>query len=161
MDTMDVIRRQHVKLMQLTCTTLGNIISGVSQEAASSYRDGPDGWTVLEVLGHLRDFDGFFRHRAEMMLARDYPHLPAYDHEALAIERAYNQQDLMQVYAEFSASRQQSIEFFKGLSTDQWARTGVHPEHGHFTVTHAAMQVGIHDAMHIEQITRILQQVSD
>lgn len=35
-------------------------------------------------------------------------------------------------------------------------RAGIHPKRGHFTMTDAVIQVGHHDCMHLEQITRIL-----
>jgi hypothetical protein len=158
MDQLEKVHRTHVRLMQYTCQSLGHILQFVSQEVATQFRDGPEGWTILEVVCHLRDFDGFFHHRAMMMLEQEYPHLPAYDHEALAIEHNYNGQNLGEVYAELAASRQRFVTFFKALTPDQWERAGIHPERGHFTMTDAVMQVGHHEANHIEQITRILTQ---
>jgi hypothetical protein len=156
---MIAIRNRHIRLMQQTCDTLVNVLGPVNQETATMLRDpndGDKGWTVLKVLCHLRDFDGFFRGRAEMMRRAARPDLPAYDHEALAIERNYNGQDLREVLDALVASRQQTVEFFQGLSAAEWERTGVHPERGHFTMTDAVMQVGTHDVTHLEQITRIL-----
>jgi len=37
-------------------------------------------------------------------------------------------------------------------------RVGVHPKYGHFTLTDAVMPIGIHDALHIEQVAKILAQ---
>ena len=156
MDQMNQIYKRHIALMKTTCETIGNVLKHVDQQQATTLRDGPDGWTVLEVLGHLRDFDGFFRGRAVMMLEQENPELPAYDHEALAIENNYNGQRLDTVYAEFVQSRGQTADFFKSLTDEQWQRVGVHPERGHFTMVDAVMQVGLHDANHLEQITRIL-----
>jgi len=152
--------KRHILLMQNSLKILGYILSNITQETATSFRDGPEGWTVLEVLCHLRDFDGFFHHRAIMMLQEDYPALPAYDHEALAIERAYNRQNLKQVYAELQQSRQILVDFFSHLTSEQWERAGVHPERGHFTMTDAVMQIGLHEVNHIEQITRILAEAT-
>ena len=158
MDQMNQIRKRHIALMKTTGEIIGNVLKNVTQTQATTFRDGPGGWTVLEVMGHLQEFDGFFRGRAEMMLAQDYPALPAYDHEALAIEHNYNDQDLRQVYADFVQSRGQTVAFFNDLTEEQWQQAGVHPERGHFTMTDAVMQVGLHDANHLEQITRILAQ---
>lgn len=153
------LRRRHIRLMQQTCDLLGHLLAQVDQKTATTLRDqrdGPKGWTVLEVLCHLRDYDAIFRERAQRIASEDYPELAPSDHEALAVERAYNRQDLRQVYADLVASRQATIAFFDGLEGDQWERAGLHPERGHFTLTDAVVQVGTHDVIHLEQITRIL-----
>lgn len=108
------------------------------------------------MLCHLRDFDGFFRHRARMMLEEDYPQLPAYDHEALAIEREYNDEQLTRLYEQLLASRAETKALFAGLTSERWERAGVHPEPGHFTLTDAVIQVGSHDLTHIEQMVTML-----
>lgn len=144
--------------MRKSCETLGHVLKLVSPQQAADLRDGPDGWSIVEVVCHLRDFDEFFYQRALLMLGEDYPTLPAYDHVALAVERAYQSQNIQQAYATLVESRQRFIAFFKGLDEAQWERAGIHPESGHFTMTDAAMQVCSHDTNHIEQITRILTQ---
>ena len=157
-DLLADIRTRHIALMQTTAATLGHILAPLSQEQATTLRDEPDGWTVLEVLGHLRDFDAIFRRRAALLLEQDYPTLAPYDHEAMAVEREYNRQDLRTAYEEFIHSRQQTIAFFASLTDAQWERAGVHPERGHFPMTAACLQVGLHEVGHLEQITRILLQ---
>ncbi len=162
MTDLQPIRQRHLALMQKTLDILVGLLRGVDQERASTLHDlsdGDAGWTTLEVLAHLRDFDGFFRGRAEMMVMQKQPDLPAYDHEAIAIERRYNEQDLQSVLDELIASRRETVDFFEELSGAQWKRTGTHPERGDFTMTDAVMQVGLHDVVHIEQIVRILGQV--
>ena len=152
------IRKRHTALMLKTLDSLGHVLAQTTQHQATTLRDGDDGWTTLQVVCHLRDFDGFFRHRAELMLETDEPQLPAYDHEALAVERAYNQQELVHVYDELVASRRTTFKLFRRLSDMQWERTGIHPERGLFSMTDAVIQVGLHDIDHLEQITRILKQ---
>ncbi len=156
-------RSAHIRLMEDTVRTLGFILADVDANTATSLRDpndGERGWTVVEVVCHLRDFDQIFHRRAEMMLEQDYPALPWYDHEQLAVERAYNHQELDTAYAELIASRLSFVALFRSLTEEQWQRTGVHPERGRFTMHDALFQVGLHDALHLEQICRILQQKS-
>ncbi len=158
-DNLADIRKRAISLMQNTAKTLDHIAQGVSQQQATKLRDrndGDKGWTVLEVLCHLRDFDGFFRGRAIRILNEETPQLIRYDHEALAIERNYNGQTLSAVLTELRESRVETVKFFKELTPEGWERAGVHPERGHFTMTDAALQVGMHDVTHLEQITRIL-----
>jgi hypothetical protein len=147
--------------MQQTLDILTHVLAPVSQATATTLRDAHDGdkgWTVVEVLCHLRDFDNIFRARAEMMRDQENPTFPVYDHEKLANEGDYNSHLLTDVLAELTRSRQATIAVFKQLNNEQWARAGIHPERGHFTMVDAAMQVGMHEVIHLEQITRILFQ---
>ncbi len=159
MSDLDKLRRRHILLMDQSCTTLGHVLSRVDQDTATTLRDahdGPKGWTVVEVVCHLRDFDTIFRNRAVMMRDETQPMLPHFDHEELARQGNYNAHDLQQAYAELAASRRQTHAVFEALTAEQWERTGIHHERGHFTMDDAVMQVGMHDMTHLEQITRIL-----
>lgn len=152
------LRKRHIRVMVVTAETLGNILRNTTQEQAENLRDGPEGWTILEILCHLRDFDAIFRNRAQMMLDNNHPDLPAYDHEAMVFEKNYAEEELAYVYDEYRLSRKHTREFFEALSDEQWERTGVHPEHEHFSMTDAIIQVCHHDLDHTEQITRLLEQ---
>lgn len=160
MDIFTDIRKRHIHLMGKTMEIITHVLKVLSQEQVTTLTDGAEGWSILEVTCHLRDFDGYFRGRAEMMRDQDYPTLPAYDHEALAIEQAYNDQDMAYVHDSLVQSRHQTIAFFKSLTPQQWDRAGVHPERGHFTMLDAVIQVSHHDIDHIEQITRILEEAN-
>lgn len=150
-------RERQIGAMRLTCEILGHILRHVSAEQARALRDGPDGWSILEIVCHLRDFDEIFHSRARMMLEQDHPQLPAYDHEAMALERDYQGQSLEEAYGALIASRADFARFFASLTPEQWARGGVHPERDSFSMTDALMQVSAHDLDHLEQITRILR----
>ena len=152
-------RDRHIRFMRQTLDILTHLLAPVSQETATTLRDahdGDQGWCVLEVLCHLRDFDNIFRMRAKIMRYQDYPTLPARDHHLFAFQGKYMEQQLVQVLQEFTHSRLSTIYFFEHLTDDLWQRAALHPERGHFTMVDAALQVGLHDVIHIEQITRIL-----
>ncbi len=150
------VRERQIGAMRLSCKILGHILRDVSDEQARALRDGADGWSIIEIVCHLRDFDQIFYQRAQMMQQKDQPQLPAYDHEAMALDRAYRKEDLVDAFNALKASRQQFIAFFESLTPEQWQRDGVHPERESFTMTDAVMQVGLHDLDHLEQITRVL-----
>ena len=150
------VRERHLLLLEKNRLTLGHIIARSSSEQAKSLRDGGDGWTPLEILCHLRDFDEIFLTRAQDMRAQDNPTFTVYDVDGLARERAYNEQSLTEVYAVFSAARARLIAFFEPLTVDELLRTGTHPWYGPFTILQQLIQIGHHDANHIEQMTRVL-----
>ena len=150
------VRERHIGAMQKSCDILGHILQGLTNDEARALRDGSEGWSIIEIVCHLRDFDEIFYKRAQMMQAQGQPQLPAYDHEAMAVERAYQQEDLAEALGALQASRARFVSFLSALTPEQWQRTGVHPERDSFTMTDAAMQVGLHDLDHLEQITRVL-----
>ena len=152
------VRKRHIWQMKTTCLILEHVLKNISEEQAHDLQDGPEGWSIIEIVCHLRDFDEIFYNRAQMMLEQDHPQLPAYDHEAMAIEKRYQDEKLAYAYYDLKASRERFVALFESLTDEQWERTGVHPEHRSFTMTDALMQVGLHDINHIEQITRILEQ---
>ena len=152
------VRARQIAAMRLSCEILGHILKNISEEQAHALRDGPEGWSIVEIVCHLRDFDEIFHNRAKMMLENDHPRLPAFDHEAIAIDRAYQQDEVAYAYYELKSSRERFITFFKTLTAGQWERDGLHPERESFTMTDAVMQVGLHDLDHLEQITRVLAQ---
>ena len=155
---MQDIRRRHINLMHKTAEILGRLLTAISQEQAQVLSDGPEGWTIVAVMCHLRDYDTIFRNRAQTMLEQEHPTLPAYDQNAMAVEKGYAEEQLAYVYDEFRLSRQQTRDFFEALTDEQWERTAIHPERGHFSMTDAVIQVSHHDIDHIEQITHILDQ---
>ena len=152
------VRERHIGAMRTSCDILEHILQGVTNEQARTLRDGPDGWSIIEIVCHLRDFDEIFYQRAQMMQTQEQPQLPAYDHEAMAVDRAYQQADLAEAMAALKTSRGRFVSFLAALTPEQWERDGAHPERDSFTMTDAAMQVGLHDLDHLEQITRVLRQ---
>lgn len=153
-------RTNHIRLMRDTLAILAYILADVSQTTATTRRDpndGDKGWTVTEVVCHLRDFDRIFLTRARRIAAEHEPALTGYDHERLAVEGRYNEQTLRTVLDDLHRSRAEFVTFFQELDADAWNRAGIHPERGRFTLDDALMQVGLHDALHLEQITRILR----
>ncbi len=140
-----------------TQVILHGLLHGVSQQLAMDSRDGDDGWSVVEVVCHLRDYEGFFRGRVELMLDQDNPILPKYDHEALAIERDYQHQDLQEALSDLLEQRRAFLVLFESLSDEQLRREGVHPENGPIRVFDSLVQLTHHDLTHLDQITRCLK----
>ena len=74
--------------------TITYLLDGVSQEQASSAKGGDEGWSVVEVVCHLRDAESFALQRDALMIEKDSPDIIPYDQAQLAIERHYADQDL-------------------------------------------------------------------
>lgn len=145
-----------LRCLKKTPVILDALLKDVSPEQVKQLRDGPDGWNVVEVMCHLRDFENIFCRRAQRIVEEDRPNIVPVDHEALAAEGDYAVQDLKTVFGQYLDTRRRLIEWLEGLDDEQWQCVGIHPEAGEITVMEIAMQVTTHDVDHTEQIVRIL-----
>jgi hypothetical protein len=145
-----------IRGMKKAPVLLDALLSGVTQERALAARDGDDGWNVVEIVCHLRDFDAIFFNRARQIVAEERPVLEPFDHEAMARDRAYAAQDLNAAFEAYVAHRAEFVEWLKAREEAGWQRMGVHPENGEYTLLEQALQVPLHDLDHLEQIARVL-----
>lgn len=151
-----------LRTLRKTPALLDALLRDTTQEQAATLRDGPDGWSVLFIACHLREFEAIYRARIEQMLAEDTPTFAIYpSNDELAERNAYALQDLRAVLADTRAHREALIARLEGLSDEQWLRAGLHPEQGPATVLDAAINAGLHDIDHAEQILRCLASAAD
>lgn len=139
-----------------TPVILNVILQGVDQQRAQTSTDGPDGWSVLEVLSHMNDFEQIFLDRVMKMVETDLPRFEAIDPDALAKNSDYAGQNLSEVFASYVSRRRAHLAFLRGLTPEQWQRTGVHYASGEQTVVELATNTTLHDVNHIEQIIKAL-----
>lgn len=145
-----------LRTLRKTPAILEMALAGVTQEQAATLRDGPDGWSVLFIVCHLRDYDVINGDRIRLMLEQDNPTFPASSNDELIVRNNYAGQDLRATLARYQASRKTLIALLEELDAEQWERRGVHPVYGPGIVVDAAVNTAIHDVDHIEQILRCL-----
>ncbi len=145
-----------IRSLKRTPVLLDTVLCGVTQERAAVATDGPAGWSVIHIMCHLRDYEEIFFNRAKQILAEDRPELEPFDHLKLVEERDYANQDLNVAYEQFLEARLAFVAWLEERADADWARTGVHPEYGEYTLLEQAMQVPLHDLDHLEQIARCL-----
>jgi hypothetical protein len=151
-------RDKHLTLLEKSMATLEHILRGVTREQATTLRDGENGWTTLEIVCHLRDYEQIFTDRFVAIRDQDKPQFTANNIEQMAIDRAYNAQDMDAVMDDFRAKRQAFLALCRAMSDDDWARVGVHPTLGDMSMLRMLIQTAHHQPDHIEQITRVLLQ---
>jgi hypothetical protein len=152
------IRDKHLQMLEKTLQTWHNVLNDVPQETATTLRDGADGWTSVEILCHVQEFDLIYLQRAQSVLGGEKPIFAVYDVDALARERGYNTRDLGQVLASLDESRAALLVLYRSIADDQWGLTGVHPNYGEQTLLRMLIQAAHHNIDHIEQTTRVLAQ---
>ena len=146
--------RDLLDALRVTPDTLTGLLAGVTQEQAQVAKGGDEGWSVIEVLCHLRDAEEYGLQRDILMRDRDNPDIRPWDQEKLALEQNYAAQNLRAVLAEFIILRQQRIAVLEGLSPEGWKRTGNHREIGVIDIFSHVLHMVSHDAIHCAQIAR-------
>ncbi len=137
-------------------TILDGILHGLTQTEATVATDGAGGWSVVQVVCHLRDLEEIYSTRIASMLAGDNPTFPRIDPNAIAAANDYAAQDLRAARAALLANRRATLATLDNLIPDAWWATGTHPVYGAQTVERLAFQIVTHDLDHLEQITRCL-----
>lgn len=132
------------------------LLAHVSQEQALTLRDGPDGWCILEIMGHMRDVETLFTERARTLLEQPEPVFAVRSNEEIAGPEGYLGLDLHTTLAEFTARRAAFIALLEELTDEQWLLSGVHPIQGPATMLDVVINTGLHDVDHQEQIVRCL-----
>ena len=158
MDELPVIRDWQFELLLKLRRSVRHTLEMAPREALRKYRDSGTGWTVAEVLCHLRDFEGVFLERAKLTVREDFPDLPFPDPERLAIELRYAQEDAWKAFEDWHRRREAYVDFLQNLPEAAWARQGNHPTRGPMTLNQQLFLTSWHDLNHMEQITRILSE---
>jgi hypothetical protein len=140
--------------------TLASLLEGIGQEQAQSAKGGDEGWSVVEVVCHLRDAEEFALKRNTLMRNQENPDIAPYDQEQLAIERRYADQDLRQVLAAFIRLRLEHISLLENLPGEAWERPGQHREAGRITIFNHTLHMVCHDAIHCAQIAQQLADIA-
>jgi hypothetical protein len=142
--------------MRSTESVYRKLLEGVSQEQAQSARGGDEGWTIVEVLCHLRDAEERAVIRARQMAAEEHPFLESYDQDAWAVERRYAEENVTKALEEFLRHKRVHIALLESMPAEEWQRTGHHAEWGDVDIYSQALHMIAHDFQHAAQIARQL-----
>jgi len=148
--------RDMLDAYRVTLDVLKNLLEDISQEQAQSAKGGDEGWSVIEVICHLRDAEEFALNRNTLMRDQENPNIIPYDQEQLAKDRHYANQDLRQTLSDFIRLRREHIALLENLSEADWHRPGQHPEAGRIEIFDHTLHMVCHDTIHCAQIARQL-----
>ncbi len=152
------IRGWQLSQLDKYVSILTNVVTEISDEDIRILRDGDEGWTILEILCHLRDFEEVFLERARITVQQDNPVLPFPDPDILVFEKNYNEDDPKTVLADWTKLRQERHAFLSACADEAWERPAKHPTRGKFTLHDQLFLSVWHDTNHLEQILRVLTQ---
>jgi hypothetical protein len=146
-----------VPILERTPTVLRSLLGGLPDEWTRG-SEGPETWTVREVLAHLihgENADWVPRVRHLMEWGVEKPFTPFDRSFGFAKRR---EQPVRELLEEFARCRRESLTALTalGLTSADLAREGQHPEFGRVTLgQHLATWVA-HDFTHVSQIVRLM-----
>ena len=147
-------REESVKTLRAAPTIAQALASGIN-DAALRRRPTPDAWAAVEVVAHMADTDERALERIRRMRDEDEPILPAFDQEALAVERAYITLPIEPTLRRVQDTLAALIAALERLDDAGWQRTGRHEAHGRITIADYVAHVAAEDVDHLAQLARV------
>ena len=113
------------------------------------------GWTMAEIVWHLREAEARGLDRMRAMRDQSDPFLPAYDQAALARDGRYAERAVDEGVRAFAQVRRSMLAELERLDAEQWDRSGRHEEVGPITILNQAIHLAGHDLNHLAQLARL------
>jgi hypothetical protein len=111
------------------------------------------GYSLVEHLCHLRDIDSDgYRVRIERMLGEDRPVLPDIDGARLAMERAYQAQDVRAALDAFTATRWAIVGRLGKLEATERRRQGLMAGTHEIDIDGLVSAMLTHDSEHLDEL---------
>ncbi|SRR6266496_1413311 len=137
---------------------LASLLRDLPEEAIRS-KNSPDEFSALENVCHLRDIEvEGYTVRINKILTDNKPVLADIDGGRLAIERAYNNQNVAAALESFALARKQNIDLLIQINEEQVEQTGFLIGVGEITLDKLFQMMLEHDEGHLEDLRRIRQQ---
>ena len=136
------------------------IVTSITDPAVFSKRDGGDGWTISEVLGHLGDVDTFFLNKARALAENnDPPPSSGRSQDEMVKEAGYAEQKAQDLLERWKGIRIPYHEILSSLPDDEevWERPGRDADGGGFTLNDQLVLSAYHDLDHLHQIVKIIR----
>ena len=160
MSEMAMYRRWQLRSIERNVRTLTRLITSIDNPAALQKRDGGDGWTISEVLGHLCDFEVYFGARARHIGAdaEEPPQLRMSPAESV-VAQGYAQQAADVLLERWRGLRADNLAFYQSLDVedDELWQGSVPFGSGPFSLDNQLILHAMHDCDHMDQIVKIIE----
>ena len=97
---------------------------GTLSEEAGRYRYAEGKWSIKDLLLHVNDMERVFAYRLLRISRADATPLPGFDHDAFVEHAEADRRPMASILDEFKTIRQATLSLCRGMSEEQWNRTG-------------------------------------
>ncbi|MFF0826471.1 DinB family protein [Brevibacillus sp. NPDC003359] len=133
---------------------LREAIEGLTEDELR-FKQGPDKWSIHQILIHVTDSEILSTHRLKKVLAEEEPLLISFDQRAWVDNLAYDLLDREQYLQLFQMLRCSMQTILETLTSDQFERVGVYADAGRFTFKELLEYRVEHVRDHLAQIERV------
>jgi hypothetical protein len=113
-------------------------------------------WSVLGLVGHLRDGEIYASARYRWILSEDRPALEGYDQDRVADASRHADADPEVLLSAWEGLRRANLALWAQASAGERSRAGVHLERGPSTFELLFREIAGHDRFHLAQMDRTL-----
>lgn len=161
MQAMSRYRRWQLWALEKNPVNIEELVTSIADAAAFDRRDGGDGWTISEVLGHLADVDSYFLKRAHALVeGSELPASSGKSPDEMVIEAGYAEQNALDLLEKWKDNRAPYHALLASLPEDDealWERPGRDADGGGFTLNDQLVLSAYHDVDHLHQIVKIIR----
>jgi hypothetical protein len=135
------------------------LVEGLTEDALT--RQPPDGgWSIRQVLSHLRDAQGVLRARVDVILDEDDPELGSLAVFEWAASEEGRPPSTHQIFDDYQASREETLTRLETIPLGDWWRTAKHEEFGPVFLHQQVSYFAVHECTHFPQIEALRAQRS-
>lgn len=130
------------------------LLDGLSEEAL--IRPGEDGgWSIRNVVSHLRDAQGVIAQRVDLFLKEENPFLASKAVFSWAADEHARPPSTREILDTYISSREEMADLLDAIPFADWWRTGTHEEFGVVSIKQQVSYFTLHELTHLPQIERM------
>jgi hypothetical protein len=148
--------------VEVQARLISNLRAGIAGlgAAALDRPESPGKWSIAQVIRHLADSEVVCGWRLRLVLGQDRPAVTGYDQDEWVRRLAGAYPDVESSLGVLDALRGSHVRLLRSLTSEQWAREGIHAERGPESVRMMAKLYAGHDLVHLNQIARVRKAIS-
>jgi DinB superfamily len=138
-----------MQVLAATPAKLDQVLATFSKENLWR-RPSPNKWSPAEIGIHISEVEMVIGVRVRLVIGTNGISIQGFDQDAWAVR--YRNTSVHVALQSFRALRSANLDFYRGLSPEQWEQHGMHSERGKETARRIVELCAGHDLNHLRQL---------